>query len=67
MGGFIADSGTTVLCMATGNMFGKTEKVFRANLVLIKSMVTGFIPGQMDVFTEDTGEMVNSMGLQSIA
>ena len=60
-------SGITVLCMATENMSGKTVKAMRANLILIKSMGTGFIPGQMDVFTEDTGEVGNSMGLQSIA
>lgn len=53
--------------MGTENMFGKTEKAMRANLILIKSMATEFTPGRMDVFTEDTGEVGNSMGLQSIA
>ena len=67
MGGFIAGSGRTVLCTATGNMFGKMEKALRANLILIKSMGTGFTLGQMDVYTGDTGEVGNSMGLQSIA
>ena len=67
MGEFTADSGRTVLCMGTENMFGKTEKAMRANLILIKSMATEFTPGQTDVHTEDTGEVGNSMGLQSIA
>ena len=48
------------------NMFGKMEKAMKANLILIKSMATEFIPGRMDVFTEDTGKMGNNMGLQSI-
>ena len=60
-------SGTTVLCMATENMSGKTVRAMRANLILIKSMGMEFIPGQMDVFTGDTGEVGNSMDLQSIA
>ena len=59
-------SGTTVLCTATENMSGKTVKAMRANLILIKSMGTGFTPGQMDVYTGDTGEVGSSMGLQSI-
>ena len=60
-------NGTTVLCTATENMSGKTVKAMKANLILIKSMGTGFIPGRMDVYTGDTGGMGNSMGLQSIA
>ena len=66
MGGFIVGSGRTVLCTATENMFGKTEKAMRANSILIKNMATVFTPGLMGALIEDTGEVVNSMGLLSI-